>query len=70
MKRKFKLAALEAKAPKFLRITPQKPGAEDVEAMQNRTDLLDALFEMDGRQDTSHPQHHTYTGLFEKYIKK
>lgn len=70
MKRKFKLSALQAKAPKFLRVTPQKPGAEDVEAMQNRFDLLEALFEMDGRHDTSHPFHHTYTGLFDKYIKK
>jgi hypothetical protein len=69
MKRKFKLAALEAKAPKFLRITSKKRGAEDVEAMQNRFDLLEALFEMDGRNDTSHPLHHTYTGLFDKYIK-
>ena len=69
MKRKFKLAALEAKAPKFMRITPNKRGAEDVEAMQNRFDLLEALFEMDGRNDASHPLHHTYTGLFDKYIK-
>ena len=70
MKRKFKLSALEAKAPRFLRITPTKFGAEDFEAMQNRTDLLEALFEMDGRNDTSHPLHHTYTGLYAKYIKK
>jgi hypothetical protein len=69
MKRKFKLAALEAKAPKFMRITPNKRGAEDVEAMQNRFDLLEAFFVMDGRNDTSHPLHHTYTGLFDKYIK-
>ena len=70
MKRKFKLSALEAKAPKFLRITPKKFGAEDVEAMQNRFDLLEALYEMDGRSDNSHPFHHSYTGLYTKYVKK
>lgn len=70
MKRKSKLSAIEAKAPKFLRITPKRFGAEDVEAMQNRFDLLEALYEMDKRGDNSHPFHHTYTGLFEKYIKQ
>jgi hypothetical protein len=69
MKRKFKLADLQSKAPKFLRITPARYGAEDVEAMQNRTDLLEALYLKDGRNKESHPLHHTYTGLYNKYIK-
>lgn len=33
---------------------------------QNRADILDLMYEVDGRNDPSHPQHHTYTGLWEE----
>ena len=34
---------------------------------QSRVDLLEQLYVWDGRDDKSHPFHHTYTGLYEKY---
>jgi len=34
---------------------------------QSRVDLLEQLYAWDGRGDKSHPHHHTYTGLYEKY---
>ena len=34
---------------------------------QSRVDLLEQLYAWDGRDDKSHPYHHTYTGLYEKY---
>ena len=33
-----------------------KPGAEDVEAMNNRQEWLEELFFLDGRDMISHPQ--------------
>ena len=35
-----------------------------------RVAMLDVLYDIDGRQDRSHPQHSTYTGLWEKYKKR
>jgi len=46
---------------------PSKPGAEDIEAMNNRQAWIDALFKHDGRHKKDHPQHATYTGLALKY---
>jgi len=66
---KFDLADLEESVAFFLQVAPNKPGAEDTFAMDNRTYLMDALYEMDGRADRSHPLHHTYTGLYQKYVK-
>jgi hypothetical protein len=34
---------------------------------QNRADLLDKLYEWDGRDNPAHPYHHTYTGLYQKF---
>lgn len=48
---------------------PRLYGAQDVEVMENRSHLLDALYEMDGRDKKEHPQHGLYTGLFNQYIK-
>ena len=33
-------------------------------------DYLDELFFKDGRDQLSHPQHGTYTGLYQKYTLK
>jgi hypothetical protein len=53
-----------------LPIDCMKPGAEDVTAMNNRNLVLGALYELDGRNDPSHPYAHTYTGLYRKYVSK
>ena len=66
---KFDLADLEESVAFFLQVAPNKPGAQDTFAMQNRIYLLDALYEMDGRHKPDHPLHHTYTGLYQKYVK-
>ena len=44
-----------------------KPGAQDVVANANRVAWMAALFEMDGRDQVSHPMHGLYTGLAAKY---
>lgn len=36
---------------------------------QNRVDLLERLYEWDGRSNPEHPYHHTYTGLYLKYTE-
>ena len=46
---------------------PNKPGAEDVEAMSNRVKWLNELYEFDRRDDPDHPMHGLYTGLAKKY---
>lgn len=55
--------------PKFLDIGVNLPGAEDVSAMQNREDLIQALYNIDGRDKPLHPQHGLLTGLWQKYFK-
>lgn len=37
---------------------------------QARVDLLEKLYEWDGRSNPEHPLHHTYTGLYEQYNKR
>lgn len=44
-----------------------KPGAQDVVANANRVAWMAALFELDGRDQISHPMHGLYTGLAAKY---
>jgi hypothetical protein len=66
---KFNLADLEESVAFFLDVLPHKPGAQDTFAMENRVYLLDALYDMDGRDKPDHPFHHTYTGLYHKYVK-
>jgi len=34
---------------------------------QARVDLLERLYQHDGRGDKAHPLHNTYTGLYQKY---
>jgi len=36
---------------------------------QSRVDLLERLYEWDGRSNPEHPYHHTYTGLYSKYTE-
>ena len=55
--------------PKFLDVGLNSQGAEDVSAMQNREDLIHALYSIDGRHERSHPQHGLLTGLWQKYFK-
>jgi hypothetical protein len=40
-----------------------KPGAEDLEAMNNRVEWLEILYHLEGRDKRDHPQHGLYTGL-------
>ena len=51
-------------------LIPNRPGAEDIEAMRNRTIWLNQLYEIDGRVDPDHPLHGLYTGLHAKYINE
>ena len=44
-----------------------KPGAEDVQAMNNRIKWLNELYMYDGRDKTDHKMHGVYTGLAQKY---
>ena len=46
---------------------PCKPGAEDIEAMNNRVTWLDMLYKLEKRDDPSHPQHGLYTALNRKH---
>ena len=43
------------------------PGAEDVEAMNNRVQWLNELYVFDRRDDPDHPMRGLYTGLAKKY---
>ena len=47
-----------------LRTQPKKPGAEDIEAMNNRTILIEWLYRLSGRSDG------TYTGLYAEFIRQ
>ena len=49
-------------------LIPNLPGAQDVEAMRNRIKWLNALYDLDGRDNPDHPQHGLYTGLHQRYI--
>lgn len=46
---------------------PSKPGAEDVEAMNNRVKWLNTLYVYEGRDKCDHKMHGVYTGLAQKY---
>ena len=48
-------------------LIPNKPAAEDTEAMHNRHLYLEMLYDRDGRHDPSHPDRGTFTGLIKKY---
>ena len=42
---------------------PCKPGAEDIEAMNNRIAWMDMLYKLEGRDNPDHPKRGLYTGL-------
>lgn len=46
-----------------LRIEPRLPGAQDLEAMQNRSIRLQALHQLTGRDNPAHTLHGRFTGL-------
>ena len=48
-----------------LRTEPTKPGAEDIEAMNNRVLALEWLYRLQGRKDAKPGLRSTYTGLWE-----
>jgi len=39
---------------------PSKPGAEDQEAMRNRSAWIEAPYKYEGRDDKDHPMHGPY----------
>lgn len=69
IKHRISLKNLRGNLKRLLRVKPELYGAQDIEAMNNRNHILDALYFIDGRDKPEHPHHHTYTGLAEKYIK-
>ena len=44
-----------------------KPGASDVEAMNNRQAWMNELYMYDGRDKRDHKMHGLFTGLAQKY---
>ena len=46
---------------------PVLPEAQDTEAMMDRVVILELLYHLDKRHDLRHPQHNTYTGLWQKF---
>ena len=46
---------------------PNKPGAQDHEAMNNRVKYLYHLYVLDDRDNPDHPLRGTFTGLAIKY---
>ena len=43
------------------------PGARDIEASDNRVLALNWLYAIDGRDDSGHPLHDSYTGLWQAF---
>jgi hypothetical protein len=54
-----------AKQLSELRTTPSLPGAQDIEAMDNRVKALDLLYEAAKRDDPNNTNHRLYTGLWD-----
>jgi hypothetical protein len=50
---------------KQLRTEAQKPGAQDVAAMNARVIALDMLYELAGRNNPNSPSHGLYTALWQ-----
>jgi len=49
---------------KLLRTKARKPGAEDIQAMNNRVIVLEALYQLAGRSQATPGLRCTYTGLW------
>ena len=48
---------------RLLRTEALSYGATDIQAMNHRVTVLDALYHLDGRHLDGHPRKSTYTGL-------
>ena len=46
---------------------PCKPGAEDIEAMNNRVAWMNMLYKLEGRDRADHPKRGLYTSLNKKH---
>jgi hypothetical protein len=56
-----------AKQLSELRTQPNRYGAEDIEAMNNRVKALDLLYEAARRDDPNSTMHKLYTGLWDGF---
>tara|TARA_R110002012_G_scaffold30136_1_gene91819 strand:- start:2489 stop:2683 length:195 start_codon:yes stop_codon:yes gene_type:complete len=45
-----------------------KPGAEDLECMNNRNTWINMLYMLEGRDKPDHPKRGLYTGLHKKHF--
>ena len=54
-----------AKQLSELRTKPNRPGAEDIEAMNNRVAALELLYHATHRDDPNHTARGLYTGLWD-----
>jgi len=54
-----------AKQLSALRTKPNRPGAEDIEAMNNRVAALELLYHATRRDDPNNTQRGLYTGLWD-----
>ena len=58
----------QVNAIKELLSPPATYGATDLKAADNRQIALDWLYLLDGRTNPGHPLHHTYSGLYQKFL--
>ena len=54
-----------AKQISELRTDPSLPGAQDINAMNNRVIVLELLYQAARRDDPNNTRHHCYTGLWD-----
>ncbi len=62
------ISANQVQGIKALLVKPTLPGAQDQTAMANRTIALEWMYRLDGRDQSTHPQHHTYSGLAQQFF--
>ena len=60
----------ESKTTTTPNVTPSTHGAQDIQAMNARNELLEQLYLQDGRDNPDHPLHATYTGLYPAHLEK
>ena len=52
-----------------MRTKANHPGAEDIEAMDNRIIVLDWLYRLDQREQKNHPHHGLYVNLWQQFLE-
>ncbi len=62
------ISANQVQGIKALLAKPTLPGAQDQTAMANRTIALQWMYRLDGRDQRTHPQHHTFSGLAQEFF--